>query len=131
MNLKNIWLATSIAVTGFVASMSSALGSVQTSSGHPVSPTVLVATPVAGAPHVHAAPTLARLSELQDSKLGSMRAGSAATVRPLGTSERAALQQASRDSGQIAALRAGDISNSDLQVVGLVALVLLVFVVLL
>lgn len=81
------------------------------------------------APIVQQDATLAALRMLDDSSLSGLRAGAPALAQPIAPSEREELQRASANTEDLAALRAGELSNNDLQVVGLVALAVLVLIV--
>ncbi|MDZ4773741.1 MAG: hypothetical protein SGI72_11480 [Planctomycetota bacterium] len=86
----------------------------------------------AAAPVVLPTSSLSALHAFEDPSLGTMRAGSPVAERPLTESERETLRNLDqREAPALSNLRAGEMSNSDWQTVGWIALVVLVLVILL
>jgi hypothetical protein len=85
--------------------------------------------PARPAPQPIAAGELALLRGLERPALGELRAGSPAPVGALAGAERQELRRAQAAAPELAAQRAGELSNSDLTVVLLAAAVILLIII--
>ncbi len=75
-------------------------------------------------------PTLAALRNAEATSLSTMRAG-APVVHSLAQSDRAQLQQAEQTSGDLAALRAGALTDHEMLIIGITVLAVILLILIL
>jgi hypothetical protein len=97
-----------------------------------VAPLLLAAVPAAGVAIQASAPdaTLAALRNVEASSLSTLRAG-APVPHELTRSDRAELQRAERTSGDLAALRAGELTDHELLIIGITVLAVILLILIL